>query len=205
MKKYLVGVDECGRGPLVGSVVACAVMVDETEYQQWQDFTQLPESLVSMNDSKKLSEKKRDILDAALRLYPHIHFAIGEATAHEIDQINILQASLLAMRRAVHNLPHKPSVAYIDGNKDPKLGTDCDTHLCVKGDSTFPLISAASIIAKVYRDKQMFEYDKVYPQYLFAQHKGYPTKQHLALIKEHGITDQYRKTFGPVKLYLNND
>lgn len=205
MTKYIVGVDECGRGPLVGSVVACAVMVDSNEYQQWQDFTNLPESLAGMNDSKKISEKKREVLDAAIRVYPHLHFAIGEASAHEIDQINILQASLLAMRRAVHNLPNKPDIAYIDGNKDPTLGATCNTHLCVKGDSKFPLISAASIVAKVFRDKQMVAYDKEYPQYLFSKHKGYPTKQHLALLKEHGITSEYRKSFGPVKLYISEN
>lgn len=200
---YIIGVDECGRGPIVGSVVACAVMVHIDEYNQWREFESLPDALASITDSKKLSEAKRTKAAESLRQYANIEYGIGEASAAEIDQINILQASLLAMRRAVLKLSQKPNLAYIDGNKDPGLHSNCETILCIKGDATVPLISAASILAKDYRDQQMIDYDKIYPQYLFAKHKGYPTKQHIELMQVHGITSQYRKSFAPVRKYLN--
>ncbi|SMM99877.1 Ribonuclease HII [uncultured Candidatus Thioglobus sp.] len=179
----IIGVDEVGRGCLVGNVVAGVVILPE-------DF-HLPE----LTDSKKLSEKKRE------RLYTLIteqcQWAVGEANASEIDKINILQATMLAMQRAVKNLGVAYDKVLVDGNKCPDL-KNCIA--IIKGDLTEPVISAASIIAKVTRDRQMVELDAQYPQYGFSQHKGYGTKQHLAALKEFGtIKNQHRYSFSPVK------
>jgi ribonuclease HII len=185
--ELLAGVDEVGRGPLAGPVVAAAVILDPDK------------PIVGLNDSKKLSEKQRD------RLYNEIRdkalaFAVGRAEAGEIDQINILQASLLAMKRAVEALGMTPEYVLIDGNKCPRLMVPCEA--VVKGDSRVRAISAASIIAKVTRDREMIELDKCYPGYGLAQHKGYPTKSHLSALEHLGVTDIYRRSFGPVARLL---
>ncbi len=179
----IIGVDEAGRGPLVGSVVAGAVILPN-------NFN-LPE----LTDSKKLTEKKRD------RLYDLItqqcQWAVGESNPQEIDEINILQATMLAMKRAVENLNTKYDQVLVDGNRCPDL-ENCTA--IIKGDLTEPAISAASIIAKVTRDRQMIELDKHYPDYGFAQHKGYGTKVHLQALEKFGaIAKQHRSSFSPVK------
>ena len=186
-KHYLAGVDEVGRGPLVGNVVAAAVILPER--------CDLP-----LMDSKRLSEKKRGQLDVLIR-QSAVSFSIGRASPAEIDTLNILHASLLAMKRAVEGLAIQPHEVLVDGNRLPNWSYV--SSAIVKGDSLVPAISAASIIAKVERDKEMLELDKHYPQYGFAAHKGYPTKAHLAAIKEHGVLESYRKSFKPVKNCLS--
>ncbi|MDC9714602.1 MAG: ribonuclease HII [Gammaproteobacteria bacterium] len=179
----IVGVDEVGRGCLVGNVVAGAVILPD-------DFD-LPE----LTDSKKLSEKKREILYA--QITKECQWAIGEASANEIDKINILQATMVAMKRAVENLNMQFDQVLVDGNRCPELD-NCTA--IVKGDLTEPVISAASIIAKVSRDRQMVELDVCHPEYGFAQHKGYGTKQHLVALEKFGaIENQHRYSFTPVK------
>ncbi|SHN93407.1 Ribonuclease HII [Bathymodiolus heckerae thiotrophic gill symbiont] len=178
----IVGVDEAGRGPLVGSVVAGAVILPT-------DFN-LPE----LTDSKKLSEKKRNILYHLIT--DQCQWSVGEASAQEIDEINILQATMLAMQRAVESLNVKYDQVLVDGNRCPDL---CNCTAIVKGDLTEPVISAASIIAKVTRDRQMIELDKKYPQYGFAKHKGYGTKVHLEALQQYGaIEGEHRFSFAPV-------
>jgi len=188
-KKMLVaGVDEAGRGPLVGSVVAAAVILDPNKPIQ------------GLNDSKKLTEKKREKLFIEIQ-EKAITWAIAEATHQEIDELNILQASLLAMRRAVEALKTVPEHVLVDGNKVPKgLSMSCDA--VVGGDALHAEISAASILAKVTRDHEMVELDKQYPQFGFAKHKGYPTKAHFEAIAEHGVIDQHRRSYSPVRKAL---
>ncbi len=179
----IVGVDEAGRGPLVGSVVAGAVILPN-------DFD-LPE----LTDSKKLSEKKRETLYALIT--QQCQWAVGESSPQEIDEINILQATMLAMKRAVENLNIKYDQVLVDGNRCPEL-ENCQS--IIKGDLTEPVISAASIIAKVTRDRQMVALDEQYPEYGFAKHKGYGTKVHLQALAEFGaIKHQHRYSFAPVK------
>ncbi len=187
MIKWVAGVDEVGRGPLAGPVIAAAVILD-------------PENPIEgLTDSKKLSEKKREKLSAEIKLKA-LSWYIARAEPDEIDSINILQASLLAMRRAVVGLKLKPQHCLVDGNKLPEL--PCTAEAIVKGDLKEPAISAASIIAKVARDQEMCEMDTKYPEYGFAKHKGYPTSQHQQAILQHGITEIHRKSFGPVKKQL---
>jgi len=179
----IVGVDEAGRGPLVGSVVAGAVILPN-------DFD-LPE----LTDSKKLSEKKRDTLYALIT--QQCQWAVGESSPQEIDEINILQATMLAMKRAVENLNIQYNQVLVDGNRCPEL-ENCQS--IIKGDLTEPVISAASIIAKVTRDRQMIALDRRYPEYGFAKHKGYGTKVHLDALKVYGaIEQQHRFSFAPIK------
>lgn len=182
------GVDEAGRGPLVGSVVAAAVILD-------------PENPIEgLNDSKKLSEKKREKLFIEIQ-EKALAWAVAEASAAEIDELNILQASLLAMRRAVEKLGLQPEHVLVDGNKIPQgLSVSCDA--VVGGDAIHPEISAASILAKVSRDREMAELDRLYPQFGFAKHKGYPTKAHFDAIAEHGVIAEHRRSFGPVRKAL---
>lgn len=182
------GVDEAGRGPLVGSVVAAAVILD-------------PENPIEgLNDSKKLSEKKREKLFIEIQ-EKALAWAVAEASAAEIDELNILQASLLAMRRAVEKLGVQPEHVLVDGNKIPQgLSVSCDA--VVGGDAIHPEISAASILAKVSRDREMAELDRLYPQFGFAKHKGYPTKAHFEAIAEHGVIAEHRRSFGPVRKAL---
>ncbi len=181
---YIAGVDEVGRGPLAGPVVAAAVILD-------------PERpIAGLADSKKLSEKRRDAMDQIIRENA-LAWSLGRAEVAEIDSMNILQASLLAMRRAVEALHIAPSHALVDGNKCPKLA--CSVEAIVGGDSSEPAISAASIIAKVARDREMVELDLKYPGYGLAKHKGYPTKVHLEALRELGVTEIHRRSFGPVR------
>ncbi len=183
----IAGVDEVGRGPLVGDVVTAAVILDPNQ------------PIDGLTDSKKLSEKKR------LTLFPEIQqkalaWSIGRCSAQEIDQLNIFQATMLAMQRAVAGLAIQPDFVLIDGNKIPQL--PMDAQAVVKGDLRVAQISAASIIAKVVRDQEMEALDKMYPQFGFAQHKGYPTKAHFAAIEQYGVIDQHRRSFAPVKRAL---
>ncbi len=178
------GVDEVGRGPLVGDVVTAAVILDPNN------------PIEGLTDSKKLSEKKR------LALFPEIQqkalaWSIGRCSPQEIDQLNILQATMVAMQRAVDGLKIKPDFVLVDGNRLPKW--PYAGQAVVKGDLRVAEISAASILAKVVRDGEMEELDKLYPQFGFAAHKGYPTKAHFAAIEQHGVIDQHRKSFKPVK------
>lgn len=184
----IAGADEAGRGPLVGSVVAAAVILD-------------PNNLIEgLNDSKKLTEKKREQLFIEIQ-EKALAWAIAEASHEEIDEINILQASLLAMRRAVEALNIQPEHVLVDGNKVPQgLMMSCDA--VVGGDAIHAEISAASILAKVTRDHQMVELDLQYPQFGFAKHKGYPTKAHFEAIAQHGVIDQHRRSYAPVKKAL---
>jgi ribonuclease HII len=184
----VAGVDEAGRGPLVGSVVAAAVILDPNN------------PIEGLNDSKKLTEKKREKLFIEIK-EKALAWAIAEATHQEIDELNILQASLLAMRRAVEALKLVPEHVLVDGNKVPKgLNMSCDA--VVGGDALHAEISAASILAKVTRDHEMVDLDKQYPQFGFAKHKGYPTKAHFDAIGEHGVIDQHRRSYSPVKKAL---
>ena len=182
------GVDEAGAGPLCGDVVAAAVILD-------------PNNPISgLNDSKKLSEKKREALFPEIK-EKALAFCIARASVEEIDKINILHARMLAMTRAVNGLTLAPEHALIDGNRLP-LNLCCDATAIVKGDALVAAIAAASVLAIVHRDHEMLKLDEIYPQYGLAQHKGYPTKAHIAALNEHGPVDIYRKTFGPVKALL---
>ena len=181
------GIDEAGRGPLMGPVVAAAVILDDLN------------PIKGLTDSKKLTALQRD------RLYDEIRAkalccSVALATVEEIDQLNILQATLLAMKRAVEGLRLKPQKALVDGNRLPALRMLAEA--IVKGDATVPAISAASILAKVTRDRWCAEYDLEYPQYGFAGHKGYATAAHLLALREHGACPQHRKSFAPVAAVL---
>ncbi|XPF94321.1 ribonuclease HII [Colwellia sp. RE-S-Sl-9] len=184
----IAGVDEVGRGPLVGDVVTAAVILDPDN------------PIEGLKDSKKLSEKKRPLLAEEIK-QKAISWAIGRATPEEIDTLNILHATMLAMQRAVQGLDVTPDYVLVDGNRCPVfLGENgnIETQAVVKGDDRVAEISAASILAKVARDEEMIALDKLYPEYGFAQHKGYPTKVHLEKIIEHGVLDCYRASFKPV-------
>ena len=186
--KIIAGTDEAGRGPLVGSVVAAAVILDPNN------------PIEGLNDSKKLTEKKREKLFVEIQ-EKALAWAIAESSAKEIDGLNILQASLLAMRRAVEKLHIQPDHVLVDGNKEPK-GLLMSCEAVVGGDALHAEISAASILAKVTRDHDMVELDRKYPQYGFAKHKGYPTKAHFEAIAQHGVIDEHRRSFGPVRKVL---
>lgn len=185
--RLIAGVDEVGRGPLAGPVVAAAVILDPNH------------PIEGLADSKKLTEKRREKLFDEIQ-QKAFAWSIARAEVAEIDQINILQASLLAMSRAVAGLPVQPEHALVDGNKLPQL--NCSAEAIVKGDSKVPAISAASILAKVARDREMAEMDLRYPGYQFAKHSGYPTKLHLEALQKIGISEIHRRTFGPVKRLL---
>lgn len=181
----IAGVDEAGRGPLVGSVVAAAVILDPNN------------PIEGLNDSKKLTEKKREKLFIEIQ-EKALAWAIAEASAAEIDEHNILQASLLAMRRAVEALDIQPDHVLVDGNKIPQgLAMSCDA--VIGGDALHAEISAASILAKVTRDRKMVEMDHKFPHFGFAKHKGYPTKAHFEAIALHGVIEEHRRSFGPVR------
>lgn len=185
--QYIAGVDEVGRGPLVGDVVTAAVILDPNKPIQ------------GLTDSKKLSEKKLSYLFEQINENA-LAVSIGRASPSEIDDLNILHATMLAMQRAVEGLLITPDFVFIDGNRCPAL--KMPSEAIVKGDLRVAAISAASIIAKVTRDREMVELDKQYPQYGFAKHKGYPTKAHFEAIQTHGVTAEYRKSFKPVKKVL---
>lgn len=186
MSKLIAGVDEVGRGPLVGAVVTAAVILPE-------DY-----DLPGLTDSKKLSEKRRETLFDAIKAQA-ICWALGRAEPEEIDQLNILHASLLAMKRAVEALSIKPDHVLIDGHRCPELGHICTAEAIVKGDLTEPVISAASILAKVARDREMLALHAQFPEYGFDKHKGYPTRDHLSRLQEYGVLPAYRKSFSPVR------
>ncbi len=188
MSMKIAGVDEAGRGPLVGTVVAAAVILDPNN------------PIAGLNDSKKLSEKKREKLFIEIQ-EKALAWAIAEASPAEIDELNILQASLLAMRRAVEALQLQPDQVLVDGNKIPQ-GLSMPCEAVVGGDALHAEISAASILAKVTRDRQMLELDQKFPQFGFAKHKGYPTKAHFEAIALHGVTAEHRRSFGPVRKAL---
>ena len=179
----MAGVDEAGRGPLAGPVVAAAVILDELN------------PIYGLADSKKLTAVRREALYDEIRSKA-LCCSISLATVEEIDQLNILQATLLAMKRAVEGLRLKPSKVLVDGNRLPILAILAEA--IVKGDALIPSISAASILAKVYRDRWCREFDLEYPQYGFAGHKGYGTAVHLAALRKHGACPQHRRSFAPV-------
>ncbi|WP_025094817.1 ribonuclease HII [Acinetobacter soli] len=188
---FIAGVDEAGRGPLVGSVVAAAVILDPDH------------PIAGLNDSKKLTEKKREKLFIEIQ-EKALAWSIAEATHTEIDELNILQATFLAMRRAVDGLQQQPMKVIVDGNQIPK-GMTIACEAIVGGDATHAEISAASILAKVTRDRQMVELDQKYPLFGFAKHKGYPTKVHFEAIAQYGVIDEHRRSYAPVKRALNQD
>jgi ribonuclease HII len=188
--EYLIcGVDEAGRGPLAGSVYAAAVVLNPF----------VP--IIGLADSKKLSEKKRDFLTLEIKTKA-LAWAIASCSAQEIDEINILQASLLAMKRAVEMLSITPDLVQVDGNKCPQLTLPCEA--IIKGDSKVQAISAASILAKTARDAELYALDTQYPQYGFAQHKGYPTALHLKMLETHGVSSVHRRSYAPVRKLLIN-
>ena len=185
----IAGVDEVGRGPLVGPVVAAAVILPINYH------------LDGLNDSKKLTEKKRERFYDIL-MQEAIAIGVGEASAKEIDEINIYQASKLAMMRALKNLKIKPEHVLVDAM--PLKEIDIPSTSIIHGDALSLSIAAASVIAKVTRDRMMIELDKKYPEYGFAQHKGYPTKKHLEVLQKYGVLDNYRFTYGPVRDLINS-
>lgn len=178
--EVICGIDEAGRGPLAGPVYAAAVILPKGHIVE------------GVNDSKKISEKKRDLLFDKI-IDECVCYSIGTASEQEIDEINILQATFLAMRRAVEGLEIKPDIALVDGNKKP--GLDIAEQTIVKGDSKSANIAAASIIAKVSRDRYMLEMAEKYPEYQFEKHKGYGTKLHYEMLEKYGISPIHRKTF----------
>lgn len=181
--QLIVGIDEAGRGPLAGPVIAAAVILNPNR------------PIVGLADSKQLTEQKRETLFSEIRRQSYA-WAIGVGSVREIDQVNILQATFLAMQRAVERLKISPCLALIDGNMAPKL--NCPSKTIIKGDESEPVISAASIVAKVLRDRLMKKLDKKYPDYGFAKHKGYGTELHLKKLKELGPCRIHRKFFAPV-------
>lgn len=187
-KRYLVaGVDEAGRGPLAGNVVAAAVILDPHK------------KIPGLADSKVLTVDKREELAIEIKERA-VAWCVAEATVAEIDQLNILHASMLAMARAIEGLSTPPNHCLIDGNRCPI--TDFNCQAVVKGDARVQEIAAASILAKVSRDHSMIELHKQYPDYGFAQHKGYPTRAHVQALQEHGVLDIHRRSFGPVRELL---
>lgn len=188
MRNFLcAGVDEAGRGPLAGPVIAAAVILDPAR------------PIVGLADSKRLTAARREALAADIRATA-VCWAVGRAGIDEIDALNILQATLLAMQRAVAALDPAPSRALIDGNRCPRL--DCEAAAVVGGDRSVAAICAASILAKTVRDAEMRALDAAYPQWGFAAHKGYPTPAHLAALAVHGISPVHRRSFGPVRRAL---
>jgi ribonuclease HII len=186
-RQIIAGVDEAGRGPLAGPVVVAAVVLDSGN------------PIEGLDDSKKLSRKRRE------ELYPLIiecsaAWAVVEVGPEEIDRVNILQATMLGMQRAVDQLQPTPTLALVDGNRAPEM--DCKVRTIIQGDSLEPAISAASILAKVTRDRMMCKLHHSFPQYRFDRHKGYPTAEHLTLLAKHGPCAVHRRTFAPVRKLL---
>ena len=190
----VAGIDEVGRGPWAGPVVTAAVIIDPALYDS---------PLFShINDSKKLSAKRRDTLYEQLLSTPGIHFALGEASVQEIDNINILQATFLAMTRAVEALPIKPDFALVDGNRAPPLS--CPSKPIIKGDQISISIAAASIIAKVTRDRLMADLGQTYPSYGWGNNAGYGTADHQRALREFGVTPHHRRSFAPIAAILDS-
>ncbi|MDG1097237.1 MAG: ribonuclease HII [Methylophilaceae bacterium] len=195
MNQLICGVDEAGRGPLAGGVYAAAVILNPNS------------PIVGLADSKKITEKKRDAL--AIEIKQHaLAWAIASSSVEEIDAINILQASLLAMKRAIESMQQQFSQALqaktilvqVDGNKCPKIDLPCEA--IVKGDSKVQAISAASILAKTARDAELYALDNLYPMYGFAKHKGYPTAAHMSLLQQYGVSPLHRRSYAPVRKLL---
>lgn len=184
---HCAGVDEAGRGPLAGDVYAAAVILDPMR------------PIAGLADSKVLSEKKREHLALAIK-EQSLCWSVAVATVEEIDLLNILQATLLAMKRAVEGLSIPPELAWVDGNQAPRL--NCRVQTIVKGDALVPAISAASILAKTARDEELKRLHMLYPHYAFDQHKGYGTALHLARLKQYGPSPVHRRTFAPVRACL---
>ncbi|MDT8371563.1 MAG: ribonuclease HII [Gammaproteobacteria bacterium] len=184
---FIAGVDEVGRGPLAGPVVTAAVILDPNK------------PIEGLNDSKKLTEKRRQQLEPLIKQHA-LAWALGRAEPDEIDELNILQATLVAMRRAVEGLAIEPTHALVDGNQAPKLA--CPVTTIIKGDESEPAIAAASILAKVARDREMVDMEQLYPGYGLAKHKGYPTKQHIEALGLLGVTPIHRHSFRPVQLAI---
>ena len=186
--QLICGVDEAGRGPLAGPVVAACVALDKNHM------------IHGLTDSKQLSEKKRNELAIAIKQFAKA-WTIASASVTEIDRLNILQATLLAMKRAVEQLPLVPDIVMVDGMHSPKL--EIPVRTVIKGDSLIAEISAASILAKTARDAEMRMLHKRFPEYGFDQHKGYPTKKHINALRMYGITEAHRRSFAPVKTVEN--
>ncbi len=184
---YAAGVDEAGRGPLAGDVYAAAVILDRRH------------PIDGLADSKILSEKKRELLAEQIKAYA-LCWSVSMATVEEIDRLNILQATLLAMKRAVEGLSIQPELAWVDGNQPPRLS--CRVQTIIKGDALIPAISAASILAKTARDHDLKRLHLLYPQYAFDQHKGYGTALHMARLKQYGPSPVHRRSFAPVRACL---
>lgn len=180
----LAGVDEVGRGPLIGAVVTAAVILDPAR------------PIVGLDDSKKLSERRRQELAEEIRTHA-LAWSLGRCDAHEIDELNILRATLVAMQRAVAGLPMPPQHVMVDGNRAPRFA--CAATAVVKGDALVPAISAASILAKVTRDAEMYALHERHPHYGFSSHKGYATAEHLAALKKYGPLPEHRRSFAPVR------
>ena len=189
IEKVVAGVDEVGRGPLIGNVVAAAVILNPDKPIQ------------GLADSKKLSARKRDFLYEEI-IEKSLAWSVAAATPAEIDELNILQATMLAMKRAVMNLSIEPGFVYIDGNRCPEI--PYPSEAVVKGDSKVPEISAASILAKVVRDREMEALDQLHPGYGFAKHKGYPTAEHFSALSSLGVLPQHRRSFRPVREQLES-
>ncbi|MDT3671215.1 MAG: ribonuclease HII [Aromatoleum sp.] len=185
----ICGVDEAGRGPLAGAVVAAAVILDPAR------------PIDGLNDSKKLSERARDRLAVLIRERAFA-WAVAEASVEEIDRLNILYATMLAMQRAVAALSCVPDLVRVDGNRCPSLPVPSEA--VVGGDASVPAIAAASILAKTTRDAQMIALDAVFPAYGFASHKGYATREHFVALRRHGVIDCHRRSFAPVRELLDN-
>ncbi len=183
--KLVAGVDEAGRGPLAGPVVAAAVILDATR------------PIAGLADSKKLSPARRAVLEREIR-HKALAWTVAEASHGEVDDLNILQASLLAMKRALLGLVIRPQQVLVDGNRLPVVA-GYSMLAIVRGDSTEACISAASILAKEHRDRYMLELDCLYPEYGFASHKGYPTALHRERLRQHGVSPVHRRSFGPVR------
>jgi len=187
--RLVAGVDEVGRGPLAGDVVAAAVILGE----------RVPSGIT---DSKKLSPLRREALSIEIKEQA-LAWSIGRASVQEIDELNILEAALLAMKRAVEGLTVEPQLVLVDGNRLPRW--TYEARPIIGGDALEPTIGAASILAKVQRDGELTMLDEQYPEYGFAKHKGYPTREHLQALKTHGVLDVHRRSFGPVKRLLKAD
>lgn len=186
-RRLICGVDEAGRGPIAGPVYAAAVILDAAR------------PIAGLRDSKQLSASRREQLSDAIRTRS-VAWSIGTASVEEIDRFNILQATLLAMQRAVASLAVAPEEIWVDGNRAPNFG--CPARAIVGGDRLHAPISAASIIAKTARDAEMLRLDALHPQYGLARHKGYPTREHVALLAVHGVCEIYRRSFAPVQALI---
>ncbi len=187
-QKLVAGIDEAGRGPLAGSVVAAAVILDHRD------------PIPGLDDSKKLSPGRRASLEVEIKQRARA-WCVAEASQREIDQINVLEAALLAMKRALLGLQIRPARVLVDGNRVPAVD-GYDMTAVVRGDQSEACICAASILAKEHRDRQMLELDRLYPEYQFARHKGYPTRLHCELLRRHGVSPVHRRSFRPVRELL---